>query len=151
MPKRAIITGALACILAGGCLPPPGQSSGGAGRPLENQYQDELIFSDIPIPRYFVYDPHKSFKKVFLDKGNVRIASLTYRGSAHVRDVVKFYDEYMVAQGFGWKKIREELMRETGASLLVFNKAPSADLVAEVCKITVRRERGQTVLTIEVE
>lgn len=152
MPKRTILAAAFLVLAVPGCFPPGRQPPPDAmGRPLENQYQDELIFSDIPVPRYFAYEPRESFKKVFLDKGNVRIAHLVYRGSSHVKDVVRFYDEHMTAQGFGWKKVREELVRGTGAHVLVFNKSSSADRVPEECKITAVRERGQTVVAIDVQ
>ncbi len=152
MPKRTILAGFLV-LAATGCLPPPGGRAPpeAAGRPLENQYQDELVFSDIPVPRYFEYEPRESFKKVFLDKGNVRIAHLVYKGNSHVKDVVRFYDEHMTGQGFGWKKVREELVRGTGAQVLVFNKSASPDRVPEECKITSVRERGQTVIVIDIQ
>lgn len=149
MPMRAVVSGVAVLAVLCGCLPPPPPPA--AGRPLENQYEDELVFSDIPIPRYFAYDPRESFKKVILDKGNVRIARLVYRGAAHVNDVVRFYDDHMTIPEFGWRKVREEIVRGTGAQLLVFQKTPAPDRAPEECKITVHRERGATVIVLEIQ
>ena len=130
-----------------GCLPPPPPMEP-SGRPLENQYEDDLVFADIPVPRDFHYDRHESIRH---SKGNVRIAHLVYRGAAHPKDVVKFYEDHMAQSANGWKKNSEEIVRGTGAHLLIFSKAVGPDRVEDLCIVTVLRERASTTITIEIK
>lgn len=153
-PVAAAVSLSLWVTTLSGCIPPQGGFSGDEGhvaRPLENQYADDLVFADIPVPRHFTLDARESFRKVFLDKGNVRIARLIYRGAAHPKDVVRFYDEFMPHPGNGWKKIRDEILRGSGAHLLVFTKSPGPNRAPEECKVEVVRARGATTVIIDLQ
>lgn len=148
--RSVSLAAALAAAMAG-CLPPPPPPPSEPGRPLENQYPDELAFADLPVPRNFRYDIHDSWSKKFVDKGNVRLAHLVYHGAAHARDVVKFYDEHMTHPTCGWKKTRDEVERGTGANILAFSKSPEPGRIPENCTVKILRERAVTTVVIDLE
>ena len=122
-------------------------AEGGAGMPLENKFKDDLAFEDIPVPRNFKQDDKESWSKVFQKKGNVRLAHLVYHGGAFPKETIKFYEEQMVS--LGWEKTHDELIKGSGAKLLIFSRSLGTD--REECKITILRANRVTTVTVDIE
>jgi hypothetical protein len=85
------MTWVVVLALVAGCQPFTPRQTG----PL--QPGTASLFSDIPVPRGFTYEPSKSFSD--LGRG-YRTGQLLFSGNAAVEDVVQFYKEQMPANSW---------------------------------------------------
>ena len=131
----------LAIAMAAGCQFPTSKGTDGEGEPPEAlQVSPELRYSDIPVPRGFMYTPKESW--AYEGKGSVRLADLRYRGKASLRETMEFFLEQMPISG--WQKDMVVGM-ETRKRLRFSHKQKS-----DSCEILIEKRMGTTDIQIRI-
>lgn len=104
------------------------------------QVAPELRYSDIPVPRGFVYIPRESW--TYEGKGKVRLADLYYRGKSNIQVVADFFLEQMPISG--WEK--EMVVGIETKKRLRFKHTRKSDN----CEIIIERSMGNTYIQIRI-
>lgn len=99
----------------------------------------ELRYSDIPVPRGFVYVPKESW--TYEGKG-VRLADLLYKGKALLQTAVDFFVEQMPISG--WEK--EMIVGPETKKRLRFKHTKKS----ERCEIILQRRMGTTYVQVRI-
>lgn len=100
----------------------------------------ELRYSDLPVPRGFVYLPRDSW--TYEGKVKTRLAELHYKGKASVRETVDFFLEQMPISG--WEK--EMVVGPDTKKRIRFKHTKKSDF----CEMVIERTVGSTHITIRI-
>ena len=100
----------------------------------------ELRYSDIPVPRGFVYLPKDSW--TYEGRGGTRLADLIYRGKAPMATSVDFFLEQMPISG--WEK--EMVVGPETKKRLRFKHTKKSDR----CEVILERRMGVTYVQVRI-